>query len=737
MSFAYPLPWWVLAPVVVAAALLAYRAYSRSAVPLAPRRRALLVGLRFLTLLLLIVCLMRPVALDRPENEDAAVVPILIDASRSMRLEDEGGTARVGRAIQLVRSQILPALESRYRAEVLTFGEGLGAAELDRISPVQRRSDLVGALREVRERFRGRTVAGVVVISDGGDTGEAGRDGLDLESEPVYAIGVGSREGLRDREVVGVTAGDPGVIDSMVEIQASLVSRGAGRTPFDVRVLENGRPIQVRRVQPSADGSPVREAFHVAPPRDAATRYTIEVPSDAAEITTENNARSVIVRPPGRRRRVLMVQGAPGHEHSFLARAWLQDPGLELSSVTRKGQNDRGAETFYVQAPAAAAAALASGFPSDRAALFAYDALVLANVEADFLTRDQLAMIERFVSERGGGLLVLGARSFSREGLSGTPLEPVLPVDPLDRTSDVVRTAAAAEGANRLTLTDEGAIHPIMQLGSSVEETRQRWAAAPPLSAATPMGGLRPGGTVLAVTSGSGRVPRALVAVQRYGRGRSMAFSGEASWRWKMMLASSDRTYDTFWRQSIRWLASPAPDPVAISVAGGAAPGDSVTIEVTARDAAFAAVRDALIRVRVTAPGGEVTNLEAPLHDAANGTYRAVLDADQPGVYRVRADATRGRPIGAAEEWLLVGAADPEFTDPRLNEEVLRRLALATGGRLLSQHETASLTRMLDARTPPAAPPVSRDLWNSRWVFAAIAALLFAEWVLRRREGLR
>jgi uncharacterized membrane protein len=736
MSFAYSLPWWVLALVVAAAALLAYRAYSRSAVPIAPRRRALLVGLRFLTLILLVVCLMRPVALDRPERDGAAVVPILIDASRSMRLEDEGGAARIGRAIQLVRSQLLPALEPRYRAEVLTFGEGLEATGLDRVSPVQRRSDLVGALRAVRERYRGQAVAGIVVISDGGDTGQAGRDGLDLESEPVYAIGVGSREGVRDREVVGVTAGDPGVIDSMVEIQASLVSRGAGRTPFDVRVLENGRPIQVRRVQPSADGSPVRESFQVAPAREAATLYTIEVPSDAAEITTENNARSVIVRPPGRRRRVLMVQGAPGHEHSFLARAWLQDPGLELSSVTRKGQNDRGAETFYVQAPAGAAPALASGFPSDRAALFAYDALVLANVEADFLTREQLSTIERFVSERGGGLLVLGARSFSREGLSGTPIEPVLPVDPLDRTSDVVRTGSA-EGANRLTLTEEGAIHPIMQLGPSVEETRKRWSAAPPLSAATPMGGLRPGGTVLAVTSGAGGVPRALVAVQRYGRGRSMAFSGEASWRWKMMLASTDRTYDTFWRQSIRWLASPAPDPVAISVTGGTAPGDSVDIEVTARDAAFAPVRDALVRVRVTAPGGEVTSLEAPLHDAANGTYRAALETDQPGVYRVRAEATRGRPIGAAEDWLLVGAADPEFADPRLNEEVLRRLALATGGRLLSQHETASLTRMLDARTPAAAPPVPRDLWNSRWVFAAIAGLLFAEWLLRRRAGLR
>ncbi len=28
-----------------------------------------------------------------------------------------------------------------------------------------------------------------------------------------------------------------------------------------------------------------------------------------------------------------------------------------------------------------------------------------------------------------------------------------------------------------------------------------------------------------------------------------MVFAGEAAWRWKMMMAASDRSYDFFWRQ--------------------------------------------------------------------------------------------------------------------------------------------------------------------------------------------
>ena len=108
-----------------------------------------------------------------------------------------------------------------------------------------------------------------------------------------------------------------------------------------------------------------------------------------------------------------------------------------------------------------------------------------------------------------------------------------------------------------------------MQLTGALEETRKRWEAVPALASMSPLGGPRPGASVLAVTSGPGGAPRALVAVQRYGAGRSMVFTGEASWRWRMMLPANDRSYDTFWRQSVRWLALTASDPVSADRARG------------------------------------------------------------------------------------------------------------------------------------------------------------------------
>ena len=151
------------------------------------------------------------------------------------------------------------------------------------------------------------------------------------------------------------------------------------------------------------------------------------------ELAAENNVRSVLVPAQTGRRKILMVEGAPGYEHTFLKRALAQDPGLDVDAVVRKGQNDDGRDTFYVQAAQGRVAALASGYPSKRSELFVYDAIIFGNIEADFFTREQLELTAAFVAERGGGLLVLGARSFERQGLSGTPLEEVLPIDLTDR----------------------------------------------------------------------------------------------------------------------------------------------------------------------------------------------------------------------------------------------------------------------------------------------------------------
>ena len=98
-------------------------------------------------------------------------------------------------------------------------------------------------------------------------------------------------------------------------------------------------------------------------------------------------------------------------------------------------------------------------------------------------------MTVAFVVERGGGLLVMGARSFESRGLGGTPLEALLPVTLRDRGRGVgFRLPDRAGVSHRVVLTTDGEYHPIMRLGASVAETRRRWDAVPTLGNIIPPG---------------------------------------------------------------------------------------------------------------------------------------------------------------------------------------------------------------------------------------------------------
>ncbi len=737
MHFAVLLPWWGYLLAFASAVLLAWLAYVRVPVPLPGSLRAALVGLRALSLALILAILLRPVVDVPPTNAQHALVPVLVDVSRSMRLADGDGPSRLARAQAIVRD-LQARLGADYRLELLTFGETLAPGAVEQLAATARRSDLTGALAALAERHRGDRVASVILLSDGGDTAVDGSPASRPLDAPVLAVGVGDAASARDREIVNFTAGEPLLAGASIDLSVSAVSHGFGREPVEFRVSANGRPVDVRRVTPPADGAPLHEVFTVSPPSDAATVYTVEIPPTAGELSPENNQRSVLVPAQTGRRRILVVEGAPGFEHTFLKRALGMDPGLDVDAVVRKGQNDDGRDTFFVQAGNARVAALASGYPAKRSELFAYDGIIFGNVEADFFSRDQLALTAAFVAERGGGLLVLGARSFDRQGLSGTALDEVLPIDLTDRRGVVARASAEISSVpNTAALTIDGATHPATRLAASLEENRKRWSELPPLASVTAVGGPRPGAQVLAVASGPGGELMPLVAAQRYGQGRAMVFAGEASWRWRMMRPVTDTSYETIWRQMVRWMTAGSLGPVTIAPMTPSAPGVIDRILVTVRDQDFLPMGDAEVTVHVTGPDGQARQMTPALSSPQDGRYAVAARFDQPGVYRLDATAVRaGARVGTATRQVLVGGVDLEMSQPRLNETVLRRLARATGGRYLPADEAGSLPSLVRAVKVEAAMPEQRDLWHNGWSLLAIVSVLAAEWLVRRRVGL-
>ncbi len=736
IRFAYAPPaWaWVLGGLVIV--LLALAAYRHARRQLSTRRWAALVLLRTLALVVVALILLRPVRLEPASAATGRAVALVVDDSRSMRLADaQGVETRLQRARQLVAGRLRPLLQADFDLRVFAATDSVREIPSeDALTGDGRGSDLGGAVLAMAERAAAGEFVGLVLLSDGATTTPLPPSSGTL---PVFAIGVGAAGGVVDREVRDVTVSDVSVVDSIAEVAASVVSHGARETA-DVRLLENGRPIEVRPVRLPGNSQQVRERFRVSPSRTSATVYTVEVAESPAELTPGNNRSTVFVPAPGAPHAVLMLEGAPGFEHSFLTRTLVRDTGLDVDVIVRKGRNESGGPTFYVQGAASRTPALVGGFPRTRDDLFRYAAVVLGNVEADHLTQEQVRLLTAFVEQRGGGLAIIGARSFGERGVVGTDLARVLAVEA--RGSGAVNAAAAASSrqGTLIELTSAGQQHPMMQLGAPAESNGSPWAALPSLAAAAAVGPTRPGAEVLALVSGPAGEAQPLVAVQRAGRGRTLVFTGEGSWRWRMGLASNNRAYETFWRQALRWIAVQAPPPVAITVEPPPL-GASVPVTVRVVNAAYEPVSDASVQVRVEEPGGASRTLTATLDASEPGLYRASLLTLASGVHRLDAEASRGgSSLGRTSVQVLAGGADPELVDPRRNDAVLRRLAESSGGALLAADELDGLAaRIRRAAAAPTARLVERDVWHNGWSFVIICALLGTEWALRRRWGLR
>ena len=736
MQIGAPIPWWGVAAAVLAAAFTAWRAYARPPVDLTRGQRASLTALRLCVLLVVLLLLLRPLGEELVSPD--GVVAVLVDHSRSMAIPDADGTPRIDVARELVRDRVLPALGGAFDVEMLAFGEGLTETQVDAFAARSSRSDLAGALDAVPARFGERAVAGIVVVSDGAATGS--RDAADVAARlpaPTYTLGVGNSRPGPDREVTALEAGQPVGIGSAVDVTATVVSRGLGDAAFDVRLIADGRLVAVRQVRPLGEGAPVIATFRVAPDAALATVYSVEIPVDAAELEPGNNRRQVLVRPPDRSRRLLIVEGSPGYEHSFLKRTWLADPGVTFDAVVRKGQNERGEQTFYVQGDRERTGSLEEGYPRTRAALFKYDAVVLANIEAEFFRPAQLDMTAEFVAERGGGLLLLGPASLRRRGYLGSSLETVLPAQLTDRLG-LTGAGREEDGADRFVPTSAGFAHPMLRLGSTVAETRSRWESAPALAGSVRLGPVRPGAEVLARTVSGNGGARPLVVVQRYGAGRSMILAGRATWRWRMQLQADDRTYERYWGQVARWLTAGASDRIAVSTSGGEAAGDSLRVRVAVRDEEFRPLAGATVRVSVSNPAGEPLMEDAAVATRIPGEYGASTPRLSAGVHRIDVAVVReGQELGGGRDWVLVAGADPELEDPWLDAELLRRVAESGGGAYLDPGRLDDLANRLRAASRTVPRTITREVWHHSAVLMLLIALLFAEWSLRRLWGMR
>lgn len=737
----------VLIALIAGLGLLLYFLYAVPSVRLALRWRVALIALRCALVAVILFCVMRPVIVVPSVIPQSSYVAVLMDDSSSMKLPDDGNLTRLDSVKQLMsaNSVFYTALADKFKLRAYKFSStGERVQNAGELSGAGDETSLASALDQASRESAGLPMSGVILITDGANNSGASDDdrsstlaatlaNLRSRNLPVFAIGVGPESLEGDVELVRATAPRRALAGSPVTVEL-LVKAGGPRKGVTVDLSEDNHLLRSQEVPVQGDSTTVARVTFT-PSSPGVHHYTLIAKPGTEDPIPDNNSREVVIDVVDWKPRILYIEGEPRWEYAKLRESVAEEKNLVLVSALRSADGK-----FYRQG-VENADELVNGFPKSEEELFKYDALFLGSMEATFFTFDQLKAVEQFVSRRGGTLLALaGPKAFNAGGYGNTPLADLLPIflnGNQEKTTDS-QTFKAAPG-------DRGRDHPAARLVDQSDANAKAWEQMPAITLPEVITDLKPGASVILEARSIKEKNRVapLLVEERYGRGKTMALLASDTWRWRMMLESKDKSFETFWRNLMRYTVETAPRPVEASTERSFyGTSEQVRIRASVADEKFIKINDAIVSAHVTGPSGRA--VDVPLKQTVEGGfegYAAAFHPDEDGLYRVEVTARRpgskqGPTLEPAQTSFTVGPLNREARDAAQNKELLKRIASETGGGYYTAGQVDKLLDDITHTENASSIRVSYDLWDMPINFLLVVGFAAGEWFIRKRKGL-
>ncbi|MHC4398645.1 MAG: hypothetical protein ACYTG0_03100 [Planctomycetota bacterium] len=624
-------------------------------------------------------------------------------------------------------------------------------AALD-VKPEGRMTDLASGIAGEMSRRLGRSHAAspradseqrtaVVLITDGrhnsGSSPIQAARLLGGQQIPVYAVGFGCRREPSDLAVVEVEhpdmvfqknriRGTVVVKDQMPPGQSFVVQIAHGDEVLWQQRLRT-QDVPLRRIDSEFSIDELVERLR--------TRFDAEVRHHAlplsleasiapleGETETSNNALAMRFAAITQGHKLLLIDGRSRWEIRYLRNLFQRDDQWEVNTI--------------LAGPATDQAALPRGdgpnvFPTDRAALFDYDLIVLGEVPPGVLADYEQAWIRSFVEDRGGGIVFLdGPRGHLRQ-LDEDTLQPLLPV-----TWDA---AGVDSLPTRLQLTGAGASQSPLVLESAAAANERLWQQLPPPHRIVPVEAV-PGTEVFVEAIVDGK-PLPAIVTRSFGAGRVLYFAFDETWRWRYKVA--DAYHQRFWNQVAKWIIQ-RPFAVSdrfVSIDSGPpsyASGEAADVRVRLQGVDGRPVTGATVDALLWKDGRIVSTVSLAGDDTGRGIYRGRTGPLSEGQYEVsvRASGFSDGAMKARTRFVVLEPASREMNETACNDDLLREMAAASGGRFLREEQIGELPGLLRPLSSGHVIESDTLLWQSYWWFAAIVGLLTVEWMLRKRAGL-
>lgn len=744
--------------------------YHRDARRITRRQLLSFIALRCMSLLLVLL-MISGVSLSVQKTSLPYLV-VLVDTSASMGVIDQYRDQQLAdqaqslvqqcrlkdtSRLELAKSVLLDSrrmrldeLSSRYRLKVYSFDESIaplmnegGSGEereakdweqsLRALRPLGGETRPAPCLERVLNEFRGATPAAIIVMTDGiasrssSERLAAAAETARSQSVPLFPVGLGSSEPDIDLDLTDVLVDRLAILGDPLLFSIRVRCWGMNSHPVKAVLRKANQTEVLATVEQPGSTEPISLDLLTVPQEEGDQEYEVVILPAQGEANLENNTQRVTVSVRRTQIDVLLVERTPRWEFRHLKPLLERDEMVNLKTVLQDSDVD------YVQEDRTAL----SGFPPQKSELDQFDVVILGDVDLSYMNPQSLDHLRQFVSEEGGGLIMVAGEKFNPVAYRGTPLEDLCPARLDGLTLPELDTSHGV--GFRLQPTPEGLSQAFLRLEESSVSPSAIWSAMPELYWAWNVQEIKPGAIPLAVQGNKAdshnRLP--VILWQRFGAGQVVFHATDELWQWRQ--GREDAVYGRYWGQVIRQLCRAkllgaertqnlTADRSVYSV------GETIRL-VTRRPAASSNTQQAPAAI-LERPGGERQRIVLSAAGAVDNEFQASLPAETVGSYRAWAETLDGSPPIEATRF-RVEIPNRELKERAANHDDLKDSARLSHGKYYHWSQTSQLTSDLPAGQVIAeTSAVLIPLWNRWELVAVLFVLLTLEWIMRKQSKL-
>ena len=615
---------------------------------------------------------------------------ILLDNSTSIR-EATDSLTRESFHAKIRETQTL-LNDNGYAAEIHPLSDDAAAP----FSYAANSSDINGALKRIANRYEGRNVAGVILVSDG--IYNAGLSPLYSNYNfPIHTIGVGDTTVRADIALKNIAYNKIAYQGNKFPLRAEVQIKNIAASGVTASLIKRGKVIE-RQTKNFSPGQLLTFDFQPLADEQGIQKYDVQIETRPEEYNTKNNRSSVFVEVVEGRKKILCVASAP-------------HPDIKaLREVITKNSNYE----FILH--------IADVSPQQSSVLNPENIDLVIFHQAPDLRGKTTQIFQNFMKSKSSVFLVLGQQSDLRQIIrQNIPLhfesvprdyDDVTPVINAAFTNFNVSTEASTAFANFPPVT----VHfGKMQVPAGVS-------------------------ALLYQRVGSVATDKPLLLLNNQDSKKVGIMLGEGLWRWR--LNEYDRTentaaFDEVFGKLIQFLSTTEDKRKFRSypLRQEFSETEPVVFESQVYNDIFEPVYGNTVEIDVTSESGQRTDYNYVI---SPGNTRYQIGGLKEGVYRYRSRTNlNGSPVEVRGEFAVV-ERQAELQNLTADFDLLKRLSANTGGRFYKASDTETLQAFLkrtEATNVIHSEETYESLINLKWVFWLLLILVTAEWGLRKYHG--